>query len=110
MKYKINSALVLEAISPEHSSYEDKEGDSEGILQGSDDEEAEIPKKKVIKTLPLSWRSTELTNILESLDRKTMRRKSEKATSMVLSGLQGEPIEIEAPQGMPQWTLKTMSE
>ena len=29
---------------------------------------------------------------------------------MVLSRLQGEPIEIEAPQGMPQWTLKTMSE
>ena len=93
MKHKINSALVLEAMSPEYSSYEDEEGDFDSILQGSDNEEAEIPKRKVIKTLPLSWTSPELTNILESLDRKTMRRKSEKARSMVLSRLQGEPIE-----------------
>ena len=52
MKHKINSALVLEAMSPEHSSNEDEEGDSDGILQGSNNEEAEIPKKKGLKLSP----------------------------------------------------------
>ena len=104
-KQKINSGLVLEATSPEVSSYETSK-DEDPELSGSDNGQ-EKRRKKIIRTLPLSRRSEELKAILQSLDRKSFRRKSEKARAMVLQREEGEPIICTPPDGMPAWATKS---
>ena len=91
-------------MSPEVSSYE-TDSDEERAM-GSDDE-GKRPRK-VIRTHPFTWRSEEFTNVLQSLDRKIMRKKSEKARAMVLPRQEGDPIDDNPPEGMPSWAIKKM--
>ena len=72
----IKSALLFEAMSPEVSSYETDDSDEEGAV-GSDDEGNRL-RKKVIRTHPFTWRSEEFTDVLQSLDRKIMRKKKKR--------------------------------
>ena len=90
-------------MSPEHSATETEEPHSS---DSDSDDEGERQTKKVIRVRPLSWRSDRFKNIIESLDRKYLRRASEKARSLMKDRLLGEPMVTEAPEQLPQWMVK----
>lgn len=51
---------------------------------GYESPDVERPKKKVFSVSTLPWRSPELTQVMHSLDRKLMRRRSAKAINMLM--------------------------
>lgn len=78
--------------------------------ESSGSEEEDEPQKiskKVFKIHPLSWRSDGFTNLLESLDRKHMRKISEKARSMIKERKDGEYLVCAAPTDIPEWMVKS---
>lgn len=111
MKRKIRAALVPEAMSPEVSAYETDESDKD-VIGPSDEEEGTRPaasKKKVILTQPLSWTSTKFSETLKSLDRKTMRKKTERARAMVVKRKETNVLVKDPPEKMPAWAVKKKS-
>ena len=95
-KGEIRRGLVQEAMSPEISEEEDAEHDD----SGSDNED--VGEKKIV-TRPLSWRSERFTNILNSLDRKWLRKCSAKARSLVKKRYVGATLTKQVPDDMPNW-------
>lgn len=53
-----------------------------GSESGSADEGSTADRRKILLSRPLSWRSAQANEYLESLDRKIMRRRSERAKEM----------------------------
>ena len=78
-------------MSPEHNEEEQLGNDSNSSHSG--DERAAA--RKVIKVRPLSWRSDRFKAMLESLERKQIRKLSEKARSMLKKRLVGETLVVE---------------
>ena len=60
-------------------------------------------QKKVIVTSPLSWRSEQFHYILNSLDRKWLRRCSDRSKAMMKNRKIGQAIDVSPPEGLPQW-------
>ena len=85
-------------MSPENS--EEEQADSDAL---DSDEEAERPRKKCIVTSPLRWRSNQFYETLQSLDRKWIRRASERSRTMMKGRKIGPAIDTPAPEGIPQW-------
>ena len=52
--------------------------------QSMSESDVERPKKKVFSVSTLPWRSPELTQVMHSLDRKLMWRRSAKAINMLM--------------------------
>ena len=75
-KNDIKVGLTIKCMSPEHSAEETNDRES----SDSDDDAPAVPKK-VLKVRPLSWRSDRFYKTLMSLDRKWLRRTSDKARS-----------------------------
>lgn len=48
-------------------------------------------RSKIFVTRPLTWRSTLANNVMESLDRKVLRRRSDRAKEMCRTRKLGEP-------------------
>lgn len=94
-------------MSPEHSEEEDEELPSSRSDSESEEEDNE-KKRKIIKVAPLSWRSERFTNLLNSLDRKYLRKISEKARSMIKERRTDKTIIREAPDSVPAWMVKTL--
>lgn len=88
-------------MSPEHSEEENVEGGS-----SDSDEDGPAASRKVLKVRTLSWRSERLYKTLMSLDRKYLRRISDKARSMIKKRVLGEPIQCEAPDNVLDWMVK----
>ena len=88
-------------MSPEHSADETGDRDS----SDSDDDAPPVPKR-VLKVRPLSWRSDRFNKILTSLDRKWLRRTSEKARSMIKDRVVGEAVQCDAPDDVLDWMVK----
>ena len=71
---------------------------------GSDsDIDEEAAPRKVIVTSPLSWRSEQFHYILNSLDRKWLRRCSDRSKAMMKNRKIGQAIDVSPPEGLPQW-------
>ena len=70
----------------DYMSSEQSMSESEGVNSENGYESADVerPKKKVFSVSTLPWRSPELTQVMHSLDRKLMRRRSAKATNMLV--------------------------
>ena len=78
----------------------------------SEDDEAHTTaqrrKKKLIKhTLP--WRSVEFRRLLESLDRKIDRRRTDRSRSMCLEVEVGAESTRQAPHDIPDWAKELFS-
>jgi len=65
-------------------------------------------KKKLIRHR-LPWRSQELQLIVESLDRKISRRRSDRAKSMCLEITSGTDSSRPIPDNSPQWAIELFS-
>ena len=89
-------------MSPEHSADETNDRES-----SDSDDDAPAAPKKVLKVRPLSWRSDRFYKALMSLDRKWLRRTSDKARSMIKDQVLGDPIQCDAPEEVPDWMVKT---
>ena len=96
--------MQLCCMSPEHS--EENEAEESSSSSESDSEGQPRPKTKVIRVRPLSWRSDRLVNLLNSLDRKHMRKISERARSMMKKRQVGDVLEQRAPDSVPAWMVK----
>lgn len=69
-----------------------------GSESGSESEMA--TRRKVFLSRPLSWRSSEANSIMESLDRKTTRRRSDRAKEMCRMRRVGPPSARTIPDGV----------
>lgn len=92
-KAKCLKILVLDYISSEES----------GSESGSDEEVME--RKKNFLTSPLPWRSPEASSLMESLDRKIVRRRSERAKEMCRIRRQGMSSSRPMPVDQPAWAV-----
>ena len=93
-KEKIFNILTLDYMSSEDT----------GSESGSGLEMA--TRHKVFLSRPLLWRSTEANNIMESLDRKTTRRRSDRAKEMCRTRRVGLPSDRAAPdEASSFWTI-----
>ena len=59
---------------------------------------------RMFVTRPLPWRSQEATAVIESLDRKSHRRRSSRALEMVVKRKTGMPSSRGKPEG-PEWAM-----
>ena len=75
--------MTVDYMSSEQSMSESEGANSENGYESPD---VERPNKKVFSVSTLPWRSPELTQVIHSLDRKLMRRRSVKATNMLVEG------------------------
>lgn len=64
-------------------------------------------RRKVFLSRPLTWRSPEANNIMESLDRKITRRRSERAKEMCRIRRSGIPSNRASPKepNPPAWSI-----
>jgi hypothetical protein len=90
-------------MSPENSSDDGNDRESP-----DSDEDAPVVPKKILKTRPLSWRSDRFYKTLMSLDRKWLRRSSDKSRSMTKNRVLGEPMECDAPEEVLDWVVKAV--
>ena len=100
-KAQIKIGLVPEAMSPENS---EEEPASPGDTEDSNQELGGPAQKNTsIVTSLLGWRSRQFTDMLQSLDRKWMRRCSERSRTMIKKR-KNRPAttDIAAPEGILQ--------
>ena len=69
-----------------------------GLESGSD---SETPRNKIFLNKPLPWRSQAANNLMESLDRKIVRRRSARAKEMCRTRRIGEPSSRPMPENQP---------
>lgn len=102
-KNEIKAALVPESMSPETSDVEENEEVAHGSQ--SEGEEQTPADKKLIVVTPLSWRSRRFVDVLQSLDRKWLRRCTERARVMMKKRRPaiGNPLTSPIPEGIPAW-------
>ena len=72
-KEEIRCGMTLASMSPEHSE-DDERPATQDDASSSDSEEAGQVTKKIIKVKRLSWKSDRFSKILDSLDRKHLRK------------------------------------
>ena len=73
--------MTVDYMSSEQSM---SESEGENVENGYESPDVERPKKKVFSVSTLPWRSPEFTQVMHSLDRKLMQRRSAKATNMLV--------------------------
>ena len=71
----------------------------------SENETASVGKKR-LRRHRLPWRSQELQKIIESLDRKLERRRSDRAKAMCLEIRVGSDSQREVPNNAPEWAIE----
>lgn len=92
-------------MSPEVSENEQVQRDSD-----QEDSDEENPVKKSIVVSPLGWRSPRFNEVLHSLDRKWLRRATERSRTMMKSRREGPEINAEPPEGIPAWMKRDTRE
>jgi hypothetical protein len=100
-KEKIQEILMPEFMSSEESMSEDP---SDRDSSGSDMENNNCSAKVlVVKKLP--WRSSDCLAVLKRLDSRVKRKRSQKATSMVMLRRAGGVSSRQAPEDAPEWAV-----
>lgn len=93
-KSQWSKILTMEFMSSEESGSESGSGNEMGT------------RRKVFIQHPLSWRSNEANRMIESLDRKTLRRRSESAKEMCRCRRTGEAsVHTTPPASAPAWAV-----
>lgn len=93
-KSQWSKILTMEFMSSEESGSESGSGSEMGT------------RRKVFIQHPLSWRSNEANRMIESLDRKTLRRRSERAKEMCRCRRTGEAsVHTTPPASAPAWAV-----
>ena len=95
-KAKYIKILTLDFISSEET----------GSESGSDEE---MTKKKIFLRNIIPWRSSEVNSMMECLDRKTARRRTERAKEMCRVRKQGLLSTRPMPDGFPEWAVTLAS-
>ena len=86
MRRKVEPVLTADLMSSEDSEYEDIE--QEQSSESEMDDVQPTKKKKLIKHKP-PWRSCEMQDVIDSLDRKMDRRRDARAKKMCLEVVMG---------------------
>jgi len=117
-KEEIRAVLTADFMSSDESEvdapsteHQDSSSSEDAADDGADDAEQHsqqsVKKKLIRKKLP--WRSHELQCIIESLDRKLVRRRSDRAKAMCpeikVEGTSDRP----APHNAPEWAIELFS-
>ena len=89
-------------MSSEESSNENPSVEQEGSSSGSDTEQQPSRGKKKLIKHKLPWRSQEMQLIMESLDRKLERRRSDRAKGMCLEVVMGDNSSRARPENLPE--------
>lgn len=79
----------------------------ESVIMSEDEESDAVPAKKFIKHVAM-WRSVEFQNYIDSLDRKTDRRRTERGKMMMIPVEDGESSSRDAPVDCPDWACITL--
>ena len=90
-KERFLKVLMLDFMSSEET----------GSESGSDSE----VKEKIFLTKPIPWRSPAANNIMNSLDRKILRRRSDRAKEMCRQRRVGQPSSRPMPENQPAWAV-----
>ena len=93
--------MTAEYMSSEESMSEDEllPPRHEDNIDGDSDSDDDTPhRKKVLVCRPLPWRSQELNLVMQMLDRKALRKRSARSTSMMIERRTGAPSRRPAPE------------
>ena len=102
----ISEACYMSCYMSSDDSASDSEAEEGEQREGDDEAEETTVKRKKFLTKKLPWRSTELEDLVKSLDRKSSRRRSSKAAAMMTRTESSENAsERLAPQDAPQWAI-----
>ena len=106
-KDKIRPVLNADYMSSDESEVDvsarrgEDSSDSEG--------ESSSTGKKRLRRQKLPWRSEELQKVIESLDRKLNRRRTERVKAMCLEIIEGSDSQREKPENAPEWAIELFS-
>lgn len=109
-KERIRQVLKAEFMSSEESAAENTSVEQASSSE-SDSEQpsaAARGKKKLIRH-KLPWRSQEMQRVMESLDRKIERRRSDRSKGMCLEVVIGEDSCRAKPENLPEWATELFS-
>ena len=108
-KERIRPVLKAEFMSSEESGTEHPSIEQEASSGGSDTEQPPSRGKKRLIRHKLPWRSQEMQCIIESLDRKLERRRSDRAKTMCLQVVMGDDSCRPRPENLPEWATELFS-
>ena len=78
-------------------------------ISPNEEAEEQASKKRMFLTKRLPWRSQELEDIEKSLDRKILRKRSQKAVLMTMRRRETDTISARpAPQDAPRWAVRNL--
>ena len=103
-KEKIRPVLTADYMSSDDSEIDVAATQGEQSSD-SENETASVGKKR-LRRHRLSWRSQEFQKVIESLDRKLERRRSDHAKAMCLEVTVGSDSQREVPSNTPEWALE----
>lgn len=111
-KEEIRAVLKADFMSSDESEVDTgsaEHQDSSGSEDESDHQHQQKSVKKKLIRKKLPWRSQELQSIIESLDRKLERRRSDRAKAMCLEIKVEGTSERQAPPNAPEWAIELFS-
>ena len=106
-KEKIRPVLNADYMSSDESEVEAAATQGEESSD-SENETASNGKKRLCRHR-LPWRSQELQRVIESLDRKLERRRSDRAKAMCLEIIVGSDSQRGVPNNAPEWAIELFS-
>ena len=94
-------------MSSDESASDSSASEAENDIEDAQTDESSAPKRKMLLTKKLPWRSEHLEETLKNLDRKSQRKRSSRASSMLLKRRGTEIASARlAPVDAPRWALK----
>lgn len=84
VKNRCCSILKIDYMSSDQSASDSSASETEHDHKDTQTDESSTPKKKMLLTKKLPWRSAHLEETLHTLDRKSQRKRSRRASSMLL--------------------------
>ena len=103
---KIKSILTVDFVSSEQSMPDDDVNDQLQNQSGSDEGATQITRRKILKKRPLPWQSEMANGYMESLDRKTKRRLSDRSHPILLERGTGVPSTRQPPAEAHEWAIR----
>ena len=83
-KNKYFSILKIDYMSSDESASDTSASEAEHDDEGSQTDESSAPKRKMLLTKKLPWQSEHLEETLKNLNKKSQRKRSRRASSMLL--------------------------
>ena len=108
-KEKIRPVLNADYMSSDESEVDVAATQSRAEDSSDSQSEATSVGKKRLCRHRLPWRSQELLKVIESLDRKLERRRSDHAKAMCLEVIVGADSQRQVPNDAPEWAIELFS-